>query len=515
MIKQIINKLKESAISVLPIYLLILIINFTPLVSLTGYEITIISFSTIILIVGMALFNLGADIAMTPMGKAVGVGITKQGKLVVLLAVVFVLGFLITIAEPDLTVLANQTKEVINSTLLTMSIGIGVGIFLVFATLKVIFKLDVGRLLSYFYMLLFAIVIVVILSGNEAILALAFDSGGVTTGPITVPFLMAIGVGVSSLLSKKSDKDASFGFIALASIGPIIVVLLLSVFAKSDIDYKLPDYSIASNFASSFAKAFLHSLYEVGLPLLMISLFFLVCNFFVLHLNLARLKKLGIGLLYAYLGLVLFLSAVSVSYMPIGFKIGSSIASYSKIWLVIFGFLIGALTVLAEPAIHVLNNQVEEITQGLVKKKSMLIALTIGVGVAILLSMIRIIFNFSILYYLIPGYLLCLGLTLFVPKIYSAIAFDSGGVASGPLTSSFILPLSIGACVTLGGEASVLQNGFGIVAMVAMTPLIAIETIGLVAIIKDKRKVKKATKRIVKENDDIIFEFLGGKENGR
>lgn len=188
MIKQIINKLKESAISVLPIYLLILIINFTPLVSLTGYEITIISFSTIILIVGMALFNLGADIAMTPMGKAVGVGITKQGKLVVLLAVVFVLGFLITIAEPDLTVLANQTKEVINSTLLTMSIGIGVGIFLVFATLKVIFKLDVGRLLSYFYMLLFAIVIVVILSGNEAILALAFDSGGVTTGPITVPF---------------------------------------------------------------------------------------------------------------------------------------------------------------------------------------------------------------------------------------------------------------------------------------------------------------------------------------
>lgn len=203
MIKQIINKLKESAISVLPIYLLILIINFTPLVSLTGYEITIISFSTIILIVGMALFNLGADIAMTPMGKAVGVGITKQGKLVVLLAVVFVLGFLITIAEPDLTVLANQTKEVINSTLLTMSIGIGVGIFLVFATLKVIFKLDVGRLLSYFYMLLFAIVIVVILSGNEAILALAFDSGGVTTGPITVPFLMAIGVGVSSLLSKK------------------------------------------------------------------------------------------------------------------------------------------------------------------------------------------------------------------------------------------------------------------------------------------------------------------------
>lgn len=515
MINQIINKIKEAAISVLPIYFLILIINFTPLVTLTGYEITILSISTIFLIVGMALFNLGADIAMTPMGKAVGVGITKQGKLVVLLVVVFVLGFLITIAEPDLTVLANQTKEVINSTLLTMSIGIGVGLFLVFATLKVIFKLDVGKLLSYFYMVLFAIVIMVILSGNESILALAFDSGGVTTGPITVPFLMALGVGVSSLLSKKSDKDASFGFIALASIGPIIVVLLLSIFTKGELGYKLPDYSVSQNFASAFGVSILHSLYEVGLPLLMISIFFLVCNFIALHLNLARLKKLGVGLLYAYFGLVLFLSAVSTVYMPLGFKIGTSIASYSKVWLVIFGFLIGALTVLAEPAIHVLNNQVEEITQGLVKKKSMLIALTIGVGVAILLSMIRIIFNFSVLYYLIPGYLICLGLTLFVPKIYTAIAFDSGGVASGPLTSSFILPLSVGACVAIGGEASVLQNGFGIVAMVAMVPLIAIESLGLVAIIKDKHRIKKATKRIVNENDDIIFEFLGGKENGR
>lgn len=510
MLKQIINKMKESAISVLPIYFLILIINFTPLVALTGYEIIILSISTIFLILGMALFNLGADIAMTPMGKAVGVGITKQGKLWVLLIVVFVLGFLITIAEPDLTVLANQTKAVINSTLLTMSIGVGVGLFLVIATLKVIFKKDVGRILSYLYMVLFAVVIFVILSGNESILALAFDSGGVTTGPITVPFLMALGVGVSSLLSKKSDKDASFGFIALASIGPIIVVLLLSIFVKGDLTYELGDYTVPTNFIKEFGLSCLHSLYEVGLPLLLISVFFLICNFFAIHLSPNKLKKLGIGILYAYIGLVLFLSAVSTVYMPLGYKIGSSIASYSKVWLVIFGFLIGALTVLAEPAIHVLNNQVEDITQGLVKKKSMLIALTIGVGLAIMLSMIRIIYNFSVLYYLIPGYLICLGLTLFVPKIYTAIAFDSGGVASGPLTSSFILPLSIGTCVTIGGVDSVLQNGFGIVAMVAMTPLIAIETLGLVAILKDKHRIKKASKMIEQEDDDIIFEFLGG-----
>ena len=514
MLKEILSKLKESSISVLPIYFLVLIINFTPLLTLSGYEIFILSISTFFIIIGMTLFNVGASISMTPMGKAVGVGITKQGKLWILLLVVFILGFLITIAEPDLMVLANQTKKVINSTLLIVSIGLSVGIFLVLMIIKVICKKDIGRVLSFFYMILFGIVIFVYMSGNENIIPLAFDSGGVTTGPITVPFLMALGIGISSVLCKKSEKDASFGFIALSSIGPVIIVMLLAIFIKGDISYELGDYSITSNYFKSFGISILECLKSVGIPLLLIAAFFIICNFLILHLRAKKLKQLGIGLIYEYIGLVLFLSSVTVAYMPIGYKIGMSIASYSKVWLIIFGFLIGALTVLAEPAIHILNSQVEEITQGLVSKKQMLISLTIGVGLALGLSMIRIIFDFSILYYLIPGYFICLGLSIFVPKIYTAIAFDSGGVASGPLTSSFIVPIAIGACMAIGGSQSILENGFGIVAMVAFVPLICIECLGVAAIIKDKLMVKKATKRIINEKDDIIFSFLED-DNGK
>lgn len=515
MAKKMVNKLKESFFSIIPIYLLIIITNFTPLISLTAYELLILSVSTVFLILGMALFNLGADVAMTPMGKSIGNSLTKQGNVWILILVLFVFGFLITIAEPDLSVLASQTKAIINSTELLVGIGVGVGAFIIIAVLRNLFKVNLGKLLTYFYMVLFALCIVVVISGNEALIPLAFDSGGVTTGPITVPFLMALGVGISQVLSKKSEKDSSFGFIAMCSVGPIIAVLVLALFSNGAINYELKDYSLPNNFIADYFMNFLVSLKDVGLPLLLVSVFFFICNLIWLHLSKRKLLQLLIGILYAYFGLSLFLAGVETSFLPIGYKIGSEIASYSMYLLIPFGFVIGALTVLAEPAIHVLNKQVEEITNGIVKKKSMLIALTIGVGLSLALSMIRIIYGFSVLYYLIPGYLICLGLTFFVPKIYSAIAFDSGGVASGPLTSSFILPMSIGACVSIAGVDSVVSNGFGIVAMVAMTPLITIELLGLYSIIKDKIKMKSVIKQISASNDDEIIEFGGDKDNGK
>ena len=208
------------------------------------------------------------------------------------------------------------------------------------------------------------------------------------------------------------------------------------------------------------------------------------------------------------MGLVIFLTAVSVGFMPIGYKLGLELSSNHPAFLIGLAFLIGMVVVLAEPAVHVLNHQVEEITGGTVSRRSMMIALSAGVGVAIGLSMIRIVFDFSILYYLIPGYFLSLGLSFFVPGIYTAIAFDSGGVASGPLTSSFILPLAVGACCAIQGPGLVMQNAFGIVAMVAMTPLITIQVLGFRAIVAKRMRDRIAMRRILDADDEQIIHFM-------
>ena len=508
MLKDILTKLKESVMSVLPIYILVMILNLINIINLDLFESVVFSVSTIILIFGISLFNLGADIAMTPMGKSTGVGLTKLGKIGVLLIICFILGFAITVAEPDLSVLAAQTKAVFKPTILILSIGVGVGFFLVLSIIKTIFKVSHSHLLMFSYMILFAITLIAVITGNENIISLAYDSGGVTTGPITVPFLMALGLGVSSVVSNKSDKDASFGSIALCSVGPMIVILILSIFTDGNLTYELGNYDLTNNFVVHLFKTLFEKSIDVLIALGLIVVAFFICNFIFLKISKQNLKKIIIGVLYTFLGLVLFLSAVEVSYMSIGYKIGLELATKPKYVLIMISFLIGALTVLAEPAIHVLNNQVEQITGGLVSKKSLMIALTIGVGCAISLAMIRIIMGFSLLYIVIPGYIICLGLSFFIPKIYTAIAFDSGGVASGPLTSSFILPLGIGTCYTLSGVDAILTDAFGIVALVAMTPIITIECVGLVAIIRDKIKSKKVIKKVLQSDDEVIIKFM-------
>ncbi len=510
MVKKILLQLKESFYSVIPIYLLVIILNFTPLISLDGNSLLIFTISTIILILGIAFFNLGASIAMTPMGKKAGEGLTKQGKIGILLIIGFILGFLVTVAEPDLQVLAKQTEAVFNSTTLILGIGVGVGTFLLLSIIKTIKRINLSQLLMFFYMILFATALLSVLTGNEKIIALAFDSGGVTTGPITVPFLMALGLGISNVVSKKSDKDASFGLIALCSVGPILIVLLLSIFSKGEITYNLPDYSLSDNFLLTFLHCLVEKLKDVGIALALIVICFMTLDFIILKLPRKKIYRMGIGVIYTYIGLVLFLAAVDAGYIAIGYTVGCQLAANCpKYLLVIIGFIIGGLTVLAEPAIAVLKEQVEEITNGLVKQKSLMIALIAGVGLAIALSVLRIIFSFNILYYLIPGYIICLGLSFFIPKIYTAIAFDSGGVASGPLTSSFILPLAIGMCYTLTGDVDkILTDAFGVVALVAMSPLITIEILGLIAIIKDQIKSKKAIKKALKNNDRIIIDFM-------
>ena len=506
--KKLGGKILEALLSALPITLIVYILSLTPLFNFSGTELITFSIGAVMLILGIGLFNMGADLAMTPMGSHVGAGLSKQRKLGLLLAVCFVLGLLITIAEPDLQVLAKQVEDVMNGTVLIWAVGIGVGAFLVVSILKIVFKRSLSQILMLFYMLLFALALLLAVGGNLDLLPLSFDSGGVTTGPITVPFIMALGVGISSVLGDRRSKENSFGLVALCSIGPILAVMLLGVFSQSELSYQVPDYTVSEDILGSFLHTAAHTCKEVAIALGMIVVFFIICQIAFLRLPKKRLLKIGIGVLFTYVGLVIFLTGVNVGFMPIGYKMGYGLATGNKFLLALFGLVVGVLVVLAEPAIHVLNKQVEEVTGGMVTKKSMTIGLCVGVGAAITLSVVRIIFDFSIVYYIIPGYFISLALSLFVPPVYTSIAFDSGGVASGPMTSGFILPFAIGVCVSIQGAGAVLRDAFGVVALVAMTPLITIQLLGFRAIVTERVKEHRAMKQILDADDQQIISFM-------
>ena len=422
------------------------------------------------------------------------------------------MGVLITVAEPDLSVLASQVKEVMNNMVLIITVGVGVGIFLIIAVLKIVFHKNLSMLLMFFYLMLFAVCSLLIECGKNNFLPLSFDSGGVTTGPITVPFIMALGFGIATTVGGRNANENSFGLIALCSIGPIIAVMILALGSNGEMSQEtmnaLASYESVEEILHSVGHVILNNIKNVGIALALIVTFFFILQFAVLKLPRQKLAQIGLGIGYTFFGLVIFLVAVEIGFMPIGFKLGTQIASFSKPALAIFGLVIGFVVVLAEPAVHVLNKQVEQVTGGGVKKIEMLIALSAAVGVSLCLSIIRMIFHFSLLYYLIPGYLISLGLSFFVPRIYTAIAFDSGGVASGPLTSSFILPLIVGACVSVnGGAGSILTDAFGVVAMVAMTPLITIQALGFKAVMSAKVRAKIAMKRILSADDEQIIYF--------
>ena len=506
--KELWAKIKEALVSTLPITAIVYLLALTPWFDFSQTELVTFTVGAGLLVVGIGLFSLGADLAMTPMGSHVGAGLSRQKKLGLLLSVCFVLGMLITIAEPDLQVLAKQVSAVMNGTLLIYAVGIGVGAFLLVAILRIVFRKQLSVILMLFYMLLFALALMLVVNDNAALMPLAFDSGGVTTGPITVPFIMALGVGISSVLGDRHSQDNSFGLVALCSIGPVLAVLMLGIFSSNDLTYAVPDYLVRNDVLNSFLTTAGHTAREIAIALGLIVAFFLICQFIFLKLPRKRLLKIAVGVVFTYIGLVMFLTGVNVGFMPIGYKLGYELAAVNR-WLIVgIGLLMGVLVVLAEPAIHVLNAQVEDVTGGYVSKKSMMMGLCIGVGAAITLSVIRIIFDFSIVYYVIPGYFISLSLSLFVPPVYTAIAFDSGGVASGPMTSGFILPFATGVCMCLQGEAAVLRDAFGVVALVAMAPLITIQLLGFKAIVSERIAEKRAMKRILDADDQQIINFM-------
>ena len=506
--KELRSKIWEALISALPITAIVYVLALTPLFDLNKTELITFSIGAVLLVLGIGLFNLGADLAMTPMGTHVGAGLSRQRKLGLLLTVCFVLGMLITIAEPDLQVLAKQVSAVMNGTVLIYAVGAGVGAFLLVAILRIVFRKQLSNILMLFYMLLFALALMLAVNDNLNMLPMAFDSGGVTTGPITVPFIMALGVGISSVLGDKRSQENSFGLVALCSVGPVLAVLVLGIFSSNNLTYQVPDYTVSYEILRSFLHTAGHTAKEVAVALGLIVAFFLICQVAFLKLPKKRLLKIALGVVFTYIGLVMFLTGVNVGFMPVGYKLGIQLAQGSKWFLIVFGLVVGVLVVLAEPAIHVLNKQVEDVTGGFVTRKAMITGLCIGVGASIALSMIRIVFDFSLVYYIIPGYFISLALSLFVPPVYTAIAFDSGGVASGPMTSGFILPLAIGACVGLQGADAVLRDAFGVVALVAMTPLITIQLLGFRAIVSNRVKERKAMQKMLGADDQQIINFM-------
>ena len=477
------EKLQESLAAVLPILAIVLILSFT-IAPLPTSVLMAFLFGAVLLVVGMMFFSLGAELAMSPMGERVGACITKTRRVGIMLTLGFLLGFLITISEPDLQVLANQVQAVPNMVLI-VTVAVGVGLFLCFAMLRMLLSVPLNTMLVGFYIVVFVLAMFV----PKDFLAVAFDSGGVTTGPMTVPFIMAMGVGVSAIRSDKHSANDSFGLVALCSIGPILAVLILSLIFRPDggsyTAVVIPEIGDSAALWQLFFVAFPTYFKEIAVSLLPIAAFFAVFDLVSLHLERKQLIRIGVGLAYTYLGLVIFLTGVNVGFMPAGNYLDSVIAGLSCNWIIIpIGMLIGYFIVMAEPAVYVLMRQVEELTDGAIPGSAMKHSLSIGVAVSVGLAMIRVLTGISIFYLLVPGYAVAIVLSFFVPKLFTAIAFDSGGVASGPMATTFLLPFAMGACSAVGGN--IVTDAFGVVAMVAMTPLITIQGLGLIYRLRTK-----------------------------
>ena len=500
---QLMEKIKESLSSVLPITAIVLALSIT-IVPLTPGVLVLFLFGSFLLIVGVGMFTLGVDMSMTPMGNAIGVTMSRARRRILPLAAAFLLGMLITVAEPDLTVLAGQVPAIPNLVLI-LTVAAGVGLFLVVALLRVTLKVPLSYLLVSLY--LGAFVLAILFTPNDFI-PVSFDSGGVTTGPITVPFIMALGVGLASVRNDRNATNDSFGLVALCSIGPILSVLILGIcYAPDSASYTPPvlaEVATTRDAAREFAAAFPHYAGEVAAAMVPICAMFLLFQLLTRRFKRTQLLRIVSGLVYTYAGLVMFLTGVNVGFMPAGELIGSYIGGGEQPFLLIpIGMLMGYFIVSAEPAVHVLIKQVEEVSMGSISQGAMKQGLAIGVAVSIGIAMLRVLTGISILWFLIPGYAVSLALTFFVPQLFTGVAFDAGGVASGPMTATFLLPFAMGACQAWGGN--LMTDAFGLVALVAMTPLVAIQLLGLAGRVRKRLADDALRAELARVEDRVLY----------
>ncbi len=478
-----VKQLKETAVSVLPIALIAAVAGLSLNVfSTDGVSFVEFIFSVVLVILGLTIFLVGVDVGLIPVGNQIGAKVTQKKSVSLLLLTGFFLGSIITIAEPDVQVLANQVHQInplITVMMLTLTISIGVGVFVAISFLRSILNWSLKITLAIAVVLLFAIAAFV----DEFFVSVAFDAGGATTGPMAVPFIMALGLGISE--SKSDGDDSSFGYAGLASIGPVLFVLILGLIYSGNLNTEITS---SEENLGNIAKL-LSVIKEVSSSLLPLVLICVFMQVFVMKMPKMQTVRMFIGIFYTYIGLIIFLFAVNCFFMPTATNIGMALASFSKVGLCFVGFLLGASVVLAEPAIWVLTRQVEEVTQGHIQRRVMFIAMCLGVALAVFFAMVRILHSLSIWYFLLPGYILILLLLKNTPSLFVGIAFDSGGVATGPMSSTFLLPFAIGAATSMGGNIA--TASFGMIGLIAMMPILCIEILGIIY----QRALKKKEER--------------------
>lgn len=483
------EKLKESMASVLPITVIVALLCFAFIPMDSGLMLSFLVGAGM-LVLGMGLFTLGAEMSMSRIGNLIGAGMTKTRRLWLIVVLSLALGAAVTVAEPDLQVLATYVPG-IDKGALVAAVSLGVGAFLALCMLRILFSISLRLLLILFYALVFGLACFT----EPGLLSIAFDSGGVTTGPMTVPFIMALGVGVASIRSDENAREDSFGLVALCSIGPILAVMVLSfIYGAGEGDSAITaagSMATTVDIGLDYLTAMPHQLLEVAQALLPIALIFFFFQIFSLKLQTRPLMRIIIGFGYTYLGLVLFMTGVNVGFSPLGYALGEQLSQgIFKYILPFIAMLMGWYIINAEPAVHILNKQVEELSAGAISQKAMGICLSVAISLAYGIAMLRVISGISIMWFLVPGYLLALGLCFFVPRSFTAIAFDSGGVASGPLTATFMLPLAMGACEAMGGNT--MTDAFGLVALVALMPLISVQAMGGIYTLRTRRRTLPA-----------------------
>lgn len=483
------DKIKEVSASVIPLAIIVLILHFF-FVPLTSQQLILFFVGALFVLIGLAVFLLGVDVSIQPMGQILGQGITRKNSLPLLIIGGFLIGFIVSIAEPALTILGNQIQEMsqgaLSQSLVVLVVSLGVGIFLFIGMMRIAFQWNISLVMTIFYGIIFVLSFFV----EEAIFTFGFDSSGATTGALTVPFILALSAGMASLGSGTSSEEYNFGLVGISSVGPIVMMMILGFFFDGDLSGDVPPPEVTTD--SIFTLVFNEiqsSFLQVIAGIIPILIIFFLFHFFIERQSKQTLKDITVGLGYLLVGLTLFLAGVASGFMPVTQVLGAALyENYHPIWPILIGFILGVVAILAEPAIYVLIDQVEDITGGAIPKKAVLIAICLGVGLAISLTVIRIITTELRLWHiLLPGFGLAIALTWFVPKLFVGLAFDSGGVASGPMTGTFIFAFVQGIALS-NPEANVIVDGFGMIAVVAMTPILFIEILGFIYWLATKRQ---------------------------
>ena len=505
---------KETFYSSLPLAVIIVIcLCVAPLSSLSDYLKIIVGY--ICVVFGQAMFLVGLETSILPIGRMVGGSFAKYNKLIFVLSFGFVFGLLATVAEPALSVLAKQISSImplVNSTLFIWITGTGIGIGVAIALVRIVKNINIKWVFAILYSLVF---LLVIFSPSEFI-ALAFDGSGATTGDVSVPFILALGLGISATFSKSKTNDDSLGIIGIASVGPITAVLIYGIIIKAVNGGSLPaENPYDMSIERGLGDILLGSVADVALavlPIVLISVPFLL---FLLKLPKRTFSKLMLGVIPVYLGLLIFLSGIDFGFGFVGQYIGQMFFEESRPewfkWLLLaVGFVLGAAITVSEPAVTVLGVQIEDLTNGHIKKMTIRITLALGIGVASLLSILKILTEINILYFLVPLYAISIIMMIFTPKLFVGLAFDSGGVTGGALTSAFLTPLTLSIAGAVaeaqGGEMSILTNGFGIISFISVTPLIAIQALGIIYNIRLKRAEKEAAEESFEDLERLVLE---------